>query len=221
MFLKKWLSQDSNSTNLNSEFSSLAVADGHIPDDYSESSELDSAFEEGISTYVDFIGTLPNELGTKILCYVGLDIRLFLVSKSWYKLANDQLLWKDRFINRFGYPIKQPTMPYNELLRNRVLLDKNWRNGNVDATYLEGHKDSVYCLQFDSTKIISGSRDRTIRIWDMKTLKCIKSLSGHSGSVLCLRYDSEYIYSGSSDCTIKIWDLKSFELAKTLPGHRY
>ncbi|KAM0501612.1 hypothetical protein ACHAP6_005734 [Verticillium nonalfalfae] len=38
--------------------------------------------------------------------------------------------------------------------------------------YLNGHSDSIYCLQFDESKIITGSRDRTIRIWDMQSLQC-------------------------------------------------
>jgi len=30
-----------------------------------------------------------------------------------------------------------------------------------------GHSDAVYCLQFDDHKIISGSRDNTMKKWDL------------------------------------------------------
>ena len=32
----------------------------------------------------------------------------------------------------------------------------------------------VYCLQYDDQKIVSGLRDNTIKIWDRKTLQCVK-----------------------------------------------
>lgn len=38
----------------------------------------------------------------------------------------------------------------------------------------EGSK-GVYCLQYDDTKIISGLRDNTIKIWDRKTLSCTEA----------------------------------------------
>lgn len=56
----------------------------------------------------------------------------------------------------------------------RQQLTRNWRNSLARATYFCGHTDSVYCCQFDEDKIISGSRDRTIRVWDMKTKKCLR-----------------------------------------------
>ena len=55
----------------------------------------------------------------------------------------------------------------------RQALERRWRQGpinkQVTATYLTGHTDSVYCVQFDERKIITGSRDRTFRVWDIKT----------------------------------------------------
>jgi F-box and WD-40 domain protein 1/11 len=87
---------------------------------------------------------------------------------------------------------------------------------------------SVYCLEFDGTKIITGSRDKTIKIWDMRTGRLRGTLRGHMGSVLCLKFDkgecggpsaadvmeggdqcegSGFMVSGSSDCTVLVWDL--------------
>ena len=58
--------------------------------------------------------------------------------------------------------------------RARKALEQRWRDGRAAAIYLEGHKDSVYCVQFDEDKILTGSRDRTVRIWNAKTYECTK-----------------------------------------------
>lgn len=57
-------------------------------------------------------------------------------------------------------------------------------------------------------KILSGSRDRTIRIWDGDSGICLHTLFGHDGSVLCLEYDDEFLFSASSDQTVIVWSLK-------------
>lgn len=95
---------------------------------------------------------------------------------------------------------------------------------------ISGHKDSVYCLEFDSQRIITGSRDRTIKVWSLKTGRCLATFSGHRGSVLCLKFDKDwdleegddsswceddaqriwrrgFMVSGSSDCSICVWAL--------------
>ena len=83
----------------------------------------------------------------------------------------------------------------------------------------------MYCLEFDSSRIITGSRDRTIKVWSLKTGRCLATFAGHRGSVLCLKFDRDwdildddsmdvdnaprkgFMVSGSSDCTVCVWDL--------------
>eukprot|EP01044_Picomonas_judraskeda_P043461 COSAG03_NODE_22869_length_286_cov_0.588235_1_plen_61_part_01 len=47
---------------------------------------------------------------------------------------------------------------------------------------LEGHSDDVNSASFspDGTKVVSGSRDQTVRIWDAVTGECEQTLEGHS-----------------------------------------
>lgn len=76
---------------------------------------------------------------------------------------------------------------------------------------------SVYCLEFDSKRIITGSRDRTIKVWSLKTGRQLASFKRHTGSVLCLKFDKDwdiddpfapgFMVSGSSDCSIIVWSL--------------
>ena len=51
---------------------------------------------------------------------------------------------------------------------------------------LMGHSDAVTCISQESNRIISGSLDRTLKIWDPKTGTCISTLDwmsseGHTG----------------------------------------
>jgi F-box and WD-40 domain protein 1/11 len=82
---------------------------------------------------------------------------------------------------------------------------------------LRGHADSVYCLEFDSKRIISGSRDQTIKVWDIQTGHCLATFRGHHGSVLCLKFEKDwdingdgkkgFMISGSSDRKALVWDI--------------
>jgi len=51
---------------------------------------------------------------------------------------------------------------------------------------------SVYCLEFDSRRIITGSRDRTIKVWSLQTGKLLGTFAGHRGSVLCLKFEKDW-----------------------------
>ncbi|CAF0989263.1 unnamed protein product [Rotaria sordida] len=111
---------------------------------------------------------------------------------------------------------------YPEILRDIKQLETNWRTGNYQLERIQcqsRNSKGVYCLQYDNQKIISGLRDNTIKIWDRKSLECIKILTGHNGSVLCLQYDDKMIISGSSDSTIRIWNIETGELLNTLLHH--
>lgn len=67
---------------------------------------------------------------------------------------------------------------WQRMYRTRIAIDRNWNHGTPAAVYFQGHTDSVYCAQFDEHKIITGSRDRTIRVWDINTYECIKVIGG-------------------------------------------
>jgi len=68
--------------------------------------------------------------------------------------------------------------------------------------------------------LASGSDDYTIKIWDVKTGKRIKTLCGHTSWIRSLAVLSDgSLVSGSDDYTIKIWDVKTGKRIKTLNGH--
>ena len=95
-------------------------------------------------------------------------------------------------------------------------------NTNVIVKSLCGHTDGIWCLILydDSNKLITGSEDASIKIWEKKQIsefECLQTLHGHPGEVYCLKIlNSERLASGSNDSTIIIWDLKSLTCLFTL-----
>lgn len=84
---------------------------------------------------------------------------------------------------------------------------------------LIGHKDSVYSLAWDpyGTKIVSGSADKTIRIWDSSTGKLLHTLEGNASlgvDSVSWSPDGTKIASGAGDETIRIWDSATGKLLK-------
>ncbi|MFO7797346.1 MAG: WD40 repeat domain-containing protein [Promethearchaeia archaeon] len=85
---------------------------------------------------------------------------------------------------------------------------------------LEGHLEPVEDVKIYKKTIISGSRDCTIRIWDLISGECKKILKGHTNTVSSVDVDDEIIASGSFDNTIRIWDKISGNCFKILEGHK-
>ncbi|KAK3312866.1 hypothetical protein B0H66DRAFT_569035 [Apodospora peruviana] len=122
---------------------------------------------------------------------------------------------------------KQYRINWKYLYTMRRKLESNWELGKFSNFQLphpdhpeEGHGECIYSLQYNPTYLVSGSRDRTLKIWDMKTRRCIRTLAKHRGSVLCLQFDSDpeedIIVSGSSDSDIIIWKFSTGKEIQTL-----
>ncbi len=92
------------------------------------------------------------------------------------------------------------------------------------------HSRSIRALvQLDDGHYISGSEDKAVCVWDMKTAQCVKKLTGHTGTVTALTTCmtdnvipgcATYIISGSTDKTIRIWEAVTGTcFHKVLEGH--
>ena len=75
-----------------------------------------------------------------------------------------------------------------------------------------GHNHFVSCLALnsDSTKLVSGSWDKTIRLWDIPTVKSNAIFKGHTKDILCIAFshDERLIFSGGMDNTLRYWNTK-------------
>jgi F-box/WD-40 domain protein MET30 len=82
------------------------------------------------------------------------------------------------------------------------------------------------CLQFSETLphlpfpvLITGSYDRTARIWNLETGEEIRCLKGHTRALRALQFDEVKLVTGSMDHTLRIWNWRTGECISTLEGH--
>lgn len=109
--------------------------------------------------------------------------------------------------------------PWKDVYKDRFKVGTNWKYGRCSTKIFRGHTNGVMCLQFDDNILATGSYDATIKIWNMDTGECIRTLRGHTSGVRTLQFDDTKLISGSLDRTIKIWNWRTGECISTLDGH--
>ena len=90
------------------------------------------------------------------------------------------------------------------------------------ATF-EGHESTVAAVAFsaDGRRAISGSWDRTLKVWDLATGAVLRTMSGHAEYVsgLALSPDGASVLSASWDQTLRLWDVASGRELGVFEGH--
>ncbi|KAK7882102.1 hypothetical protein WMY93_028276 [Mugilogobius chulae] len=71
--------------------------------------------------------------------------------------------------------------------------------------------------------LLSGSRDKTIKMWDICTSMCLMTLVGHDNWVRGVLFHpgGKFIVSCADDKTLRIWDYKNKRCMKTLGAHEH
>jgi F-box and WD-40 domain protein CDC4 len=86
---------------------------------------------------------------------------------------------------------------------------------------LDGHESGVWALARRGNILVSGSTDKTVRVWDLQTFEELHTFYGHSSTVRCLEIveplldaqTGEYVppypmfVTGSRDSTLRVWKL--------------
>ena len=97
---------------------------------------------------------------------------------------------------------------------------------------LDEHAASVKCVlvfpMAAETYLVSGSNDHTIKVWDLGSGRCMRTLRGHSSIIKNVEVvfaaasssvKSWELVSSSNDKTVKIWSLSLGQCLRTLVGH--
>lgn len=107
---------------------------------------------------------------------------------------------------------------------NRDRIEQNFIRGKFSVSTFEGgHRERITCFSVSEGKLISASRDWTVKIWDLKTQKCVSTLEINGMTGKC-NYDylefikiiNGKVYGGDTGSRIYSWDPKTQKLLKIL-----
>jgi len=121
-----------------------------------------------------------------------------------------------------GLPSLRKLHLFKSLYRRHYMLQRSWTSGKVEPHHFAfaAHPSHVItCLQFDDDKILTGSDDTLIHVYDTRTGALRKKLEGHEGGVWALQYEGNVLVSGSTDRSVRVWDIEKGLCTQVFHGH--
>ncbi|EDQ86614.1 uncharacterized protein MONBRDRAFT_27988, partial [Monosiga brevicollis MX1] len=73
---------------------------------------------------------------------------------------------------------------------------------------IQGHSDEVLCVAALDTVVVTGSKDRTMRIWDLNAGKLVKNCGKHEHYVQAVAHIPSQMFSASNN-VVRIWDART------------
>lgn len=138
----------------------------------------DCSETELVVVRIDPVRQLPSEIVSQILSYLDPDslLQSELVSRAWNEQAVSRHVWRHVFCWTYQHrrpretsskkkqsaglgktPQAVPNQDWKRMFLVRRALEHRWKEGKAAAIYLHGHKDSVYCAQFDEYAPLSSA----------------------------------------------------------------
>lgn len=127
-----------------------------------------------------------------------------------------------------GVRISRPKLSAN-ISKSKVISSTFFSNWDNNTISLDGLTKALYsevtsvAFYPNSQCIVTGSKDRTAKIWDMCTRKCSLILQGHRSdiySVACSP-NGKYVLTACRDGTVKIWDAITGICIQTRQAHDF
>ncbi|KAM6184889.1 p21-activated protein kinase-interacting protein 1 [Rhynchocyon petersi] len=111
----------------------------------------------------------------------------------------------------FGFAVHRTPEPSGDL--------EKW-TPVADFTH-HAHSASVSAVAVNNRFVVTGSKDETIHIYDMKKKIEHGALMHHNGTITCLKfYGNRHLISGAEDGLICVWDTKKWECLKSIKAHK-
>ncbi len=111
---------------------------------------------------------------------------------------------------------------YSGLLNGKIHV---WELSSLSRIHImSGHTEGVNCIVAETSMIpveekviVSGGRDKCVRVWSPLTCSTITVLRGHTAEVKCVAITGSLIFSGSADFMVRVWDKATFNCIQILP----
>jgi WD40 repeat protein/serine/threonine protein kinase len=103
-------------------------------------------------------------------------------------------------------------------LQEKCQAGLHWKNAKVKN--FAQHSDAVGAVAFspDGLMLASGSKDKTIQIWDLATGKSIRTFPGDSSTIWSVAFDAKgtKLATGTGFWRVMLWDLKTGQATRSL-----
>lgn len=147
-----------------------------------------------VTVWSDFVGVVQKNPGQKLNFSVSRDDRAFEVAVTPDSVKVDDQEGKKQTVGRVGISLKDTSI--------RVF---------------KGHTGDITCLVVtpDGRHVVSGSKDKTLKMWEVETGREIRTFRGHAGEIksVAISADGRYAVSAGNafggDDPIRLWDLGS------------
>ena len=132
--------------------------------------------------------------------------------------------WQTIFVNRLCNSLVIGQGGYIATIDGDCTIQLWQANTSQAVGSLEGHLDRVSCLISSPSgqTLISGSKDRTIRFWDLKKKKVVRTFGGqfddHLSEItnLAISPNNQILLSCDRDNSLKVWDINYAKMLKNI-----
>lgn len=105
---------------------------------------------------------------------------------------------------------------------SNIIISKSFRQ----IHHLVGHAQKVTCVRFsgDGSTVISGSADRSLKVWDIRARTYRQTVTlRHSSTCNCVDAGSNGVdvVSGHHDGGLRFWDVRTGERTMDIPGESF
>ncbi|XP_065065479.1 F-box and WD repeat domain containing protein 10B-like [Rhopilema esculentum] len=162
---------------------------------------------------------IPNPVYARII-----SLHVPKITESGDFILNDQARHIDVMSNGENFEDENMQDCYDGI--ETITVDVEARHvycGAYNVLVLNSMKDSHRVTFYDGGKYVPvASVDRRIRLLDVKSGRCEKTIVEHVGSVksVCTDETRGFVLSGSYDTTIRFWDIKSGRCQRIFLGHK-
>ncbi|CAG8457205.1 16711_t:CDS:2 [Acaulospora morrowiae] len=178
----------------------------------------------------DIVSALPLELSIKIFKQLdGKDLcNCREVSHRWKNITQDSTIWKTKCLEilmldqrlEVAKEKESSNEDWEYFYRKLYRKEINWKNGKAQRIkFLKGHKDRVNDAKLKDNTLVTGSADRTVRIWDLETGQCKLTLNGNVFSCVDFLPTEKIVAASTYFRSSFIWNMETGELLNELRGH--